>query len=64
MSYWSDGDGAVWVDDHKQEGGMRCLTDPDTEEDSPTAGIWVHADEVREAYGPLVEVRPIGWEEV
>ncbi|WP_328967925.1 hypothetical protein [Streptomyces sp. NBC_00239] len=64
MAFYSDDDGAVWVDDHKDEGSMRCIVDPDCDEDRPTAGILVRAADVRESYGPLVEVRPTGWEVV
>lgn len=64
MAFYRDEAGAVWVDDHKEPLRMRCVLDPDYVDDSPTAGIAVVADDVRDSYGPLVEVRPTGWEAV
>lgn len=61
MAFYRDFDGAIWQEGHPDK--MYCIVDPDYEPDT-MIGIPFSVREVEDNFGPLVEVRPIGWEEV
>jgi hypothetical protein len=63
MAFYRDDDGAVWVT--AAEGDqVHCLTDARVVDDSAFVGAAQPIDTVDRLFGPLVEVRPTGWEVV
>ncbi|MGW6855836.1 hypothetical protein [Streptomyces xanthophaeus] len=65
MAYYRDGDGAIWIEGHRPD-QVYCLADPDFPEDADDAvlGIPMSKNDIRRTAGPLVPIRPTGWEEV
>lgn len=61
MAFYLDADGAVWQDGARD--ALYCIVDPDYDPDG-AIGIPMERDDVARNYGPLVEVRPTGWEAV
>jgi hypothetical protein len=61
MAFYRDSDGAIWQDG--MDDRLHCIVDPDDEGDT-AIGIPQPWYEVSESFGPIVEVRPSGWEEV
>jgi hypothetical protein len=60
MAFYRDVDGAIWQDG--RNGSMSCLFDPDDPDDS-SLGIPLAWHEVSDSFGPLIKVKPTGWEE-
>jgi hypothetical protein len=61
MAFYRDTDGAVWQDGMNV--ALYCVLDPQYEPDS-MIGIPMPKEHVETVFGPLVEVRPTGWEVV
>jgi hypothetical protein len=63
MAFYRDEDGAVWLTGHVTAGDvLHCVFDPADVDDVPSVGLAVAGTRVRSSYGPLVEIRPTGWE--
>jgi hypothetical protein len=65
VAFYRDGDGAVWVDAGDER--LACIIDPHyraEDTDGASVGEPFRAVQVAAAWGPLVEVRPTGWETV
>ncbi|MEU0912184.1 hypothetical protein [Streptomyces althioticus] len=60
MAFYRDEDGAIWQDGYPD--ALYCIDDPD--DDDSSIGIPMPWYEVSDSFGPLVKVRPTGWEEV
>lgn len=61
MAFYRDSDGAIWQDGWSEV--LYCIADPEDGDDT-MIGIPMDPSEVGDTFGPLVKVRPIGWEEV
>jgi hypothetical protein len=61
MAFYRDVDGAIWQSG--RGGSLYCIFDPEEPEDT-SIGISMHWYEVSDSFGPLITVRPTGWEEV
>ncbi|MET9816924.1 hypothetical protein [Streptomyces sp. NPDC006355] len=61
MAFYRDDDGAIWQDGHPDV--LYCIVDPD-DEPNTKIGIPIPWYEVSDSFGPLISVRPTGWEEV
>ncbi|MET9126938.1 hypothetical protein [Streptomyces sp. NPDC004528] len=58
MAFYRDADGAIWQDGRGD--ALYCVFDPE-EDINSGIGIPVEPADVEENWGPLVEVRPVGW---
>ncbi|MYY03092.1 MULTISPECIES: hypothetical protein [unclassified Streptomyces] len=63
MPFYRDAGGAVWISDHRAR-KIFCVSDPTVEDDVPSVGLAMDPEEIAERFGPLVEIRPTGWEVV
>jgi hypothetical protein len=63
MAFYKDVDGAIWLTGTRDD-QLYCIVDPTTEGDVPAVGGAMDVGKMRAAFGPFVEVRPTGWEEV
>lgn len=61
MAFYRDAEGAIWQDGMNQS--LYCMVDPEYEPDC-AVGIPMPKEHVEANFGPLVEVRPTGWEAV
>lgn len=61
MAFYQDSDGAIWQDGKGD--ALYCVVDPD-DGDNGGIGIPLEPEDVERQWGPLVEVRPTGWEVV
>jgi hypothetical protein len=61
MAFYRDVDGAIWQNGHPDV--VYCIVDPDDDPNS-IIGIPMDFPEVEKEFGPLVKVRPTGWEEI
>lgn len=67
MAFYRDREGAIWIDGIRRRdepAPIYCISDPTMPDDEPEIGLAMHRDEMAAQFGPLVEVRPTGWEEV
>lgn len=64
MALYRDATDAIWVD--TLSGDVACVVDPQdvSNAEADVIGEPMERDYVSETWGPLVEVRPVGWEDV
>jgi hypothetical protein len=62
VPFYRDADGAVWQDG--AHGSLYCIVDEPNEPDGGAIGLPMPRENVAARFGPLVEVRPTGWEAV